>query len=253
MTGNYNNISKNSSNLKLEIDNFKNKFSNKTQYFTCEQDIIGFLMIKNIEIIKKFILSNSRKFKNGFIIRIYNLIKKRSKTISNLLSKFELLEKKLDNQNIMLQRSFELNSKLQKEIDLINKKLIDNNAKPFTDFRYDKITSIGHNSNESNTKVDFYQEENLRLGSELVETKKKFEILKKEIEKYEDQRSNLVSKINSVNEALNDTNVLTNVFKNDVKHKIDVIDHKKLTTKNEKNKIDLNEKVKNIFVKYELN
>ena len=129
MTGNYNNISKNSSNLKLEIDNFKNKFSNKTQYFTCEQDIIGFLMIKNIEIIKKFILSNSRKFKNGFIIRIYNLIKKRSKTISNLLSKFELLEKKLDNQNVMLQRSFELNSKLQKEIDLINKKLIDNNAK----------------------------------------------------------------------------------------------------------------------------
>ena len=96
----------------------------------------------------------------------------------------------------MLQRSFELNSKLQKEIDLINKKLIDNNAKPFTDFRYDKITSIGHNSNESNTKVDFYQEENLRLGSELVETKKKFEILKKEIEKYEDQRSNLISKIN---------------------------------------------------------
>ena len=249
MTGNYNNISKNSSNLKLEIDNFKNKFSNKTQYFTCEQDIIGFLMIKNIEIIKKFILSNSRKFKNGFIIRIYNLIKKRSKTISNLLLKFELLEKKLDNQNVMLQRSFELNSKLQKEIDLINKKLIDNNAKPFTDFRYDKITSIGHNSNESNTKVDFYQEENLRLGSELVETKKKFEILKKEIEKYEDQRSNLVSKINSVNEALNDTNILTNVFKNDVKHEIDVIDHKKLKIKNEKNKIDLNEKVKNIFVK----
>ena len=189
-------------------------------------------MIKNIEIIKKFILSNSRKFKNGFIIRIYNLIKKRSKTISNLLLKFELLEKKLDNQNVMLQRSFELNSKLQKEIDLINKKLIDNSAKPFTNFRYDKITSIGHNSNESNTKVDFYQEENLRLGSELVETKKKFEILKKEIEKYEDQRSNLVSKINSVNEALNDTNILTNVFKNDVKHKIDVIDHKKLTTKN---------------------
>ena len=249
MSKNYNNIPKNSANLKLEIDNFKNKFSNKTQYFTCEQDIIGFLMIKNIEIIKKFILSNFRKFKNGFIIRIYNLIKKRSKAISNLLLKFELLEKKLDNQNVMLQRSFELNSKLQKEIDSINKKLIDNNAKPFTDFRYDKITSIGHNSNESNTKVDFYQEENLRLGSELVETKKKFEILKKEIEKYEDQRSNLVSKINSVNEALNDTNVLTNVFKNDVKHKIDVIDHKKLTTKNEKNKIDLNEKVKNIFVK----
>lgn len=38
-----------------------------------------------------------------------------------------------------------------------------------------KIQTIGHNSN---TKVDFYQEENLRLGSELLDTKKKFEILK---------------------------------------------------------------------------
>ena len=249
MSKNYNNIPKNSANLKLEIDNFKNKFSNKTQYFTCEQDIIGFLMIKNIEIIKKFILSNSRKFRNGFIIRIYNLIKKRSKTISNLLSKFELLEKKLDNQQLILERSFDLNSKLQKEIDLINNKFINSSQNLSESLNYEQKISIGHNSSASNTKVDFYQEENLRLGSELVETKKKFEILKKEIEKYEDQRSNLVSKINSVNEALNDTNVLTNVFKNDVKHKIEVIDHKKLTIKNEKNKIDLNEKVKNIFVK----
>ncbi len=248
MAKNYNNIPKSSENLKLEIENFKNKFLNKTEYFTCEQDIIGFLMLKNIKIVKEFILSNSKKFKNGFIIRIYNLIKKRSKTMSNLLSRFELLEKKLDNQNVILQRSFDLNSKLQKEIDLINNKLSDNSAKPFVDLSYEKSNSIGHNSDEINNKVDFYQDENLRLGSELVETKKKFEILKKEIEKYEDQRSNLISKINSVNEALNDTNVLTNVFNNDVKNKIEVIDHKKLKI-DEKNKIDLNEKVRNIFVK----
>ena len=124
----------------------------------------------------------------------------------------------------------------------------DNSAKPFIDLTYEKSNSISHNSDEINNKVDFYQEENLRLGSELVETKKKFEILKKEIEKYEDQRSNLISKINSVNEALNDTNVLTNVFNNDVKNKIEVIDHKKLKIE-EENKIDLNEKVRNIFVK----
>ena len=31
------------------------------------------------------------------------------------------------------------------------------------------------------------------------------------------QRSNLISKINSVNDALKDTNVLTNVFQNDYK------------------------------------
>ena len=77
--------------------------------------------------------------------------------------------------------------------------------------------NLGHNSI---ARVDFYQEENVRLGSELLDTKKKFEILKSEIEKYEEQRSNLISKINSVNDAINDTNVLTNVFDNNVKPKI---------------------------------
>ena len=248
MTINLNKIPKNSENLKIDIENFKNKFLNKTEYFTCEQDIIGIVMAKNIEIFKSFIFSNLKRFNKNFITRIYNLIKKRSKATSNLLSKFELLEKKLDNQNVILERSFDLNSKLQKEIDLINNKLNDYTSKSSVNLNYDKLTSISHNSDVSNNKIDFYQEENLRLGSELVETKKKFEILKKEIEKYEDQRSNLIAKINSVNEAINDTNVLTNVFNNDIKNKIEVIDHNKLKI-NDENKKDLNEKVKNIFAK----
>ena len=77
-----------------------------------------------------------------------------------------------------------------------------------------------------------------------METKKKFEILKSEIEKYEQQRSNLITKINSVNDALNDTNVLTNVFNNDVKSKVNVIDHKKIE---KKSNTDLNDEVKKYF------
>ena len=78
-----------------------------------------------------------------------------------------------------------------------------------------------------------------------METKKKFEILKSEIDKYEQQRSNLISKINSVNDALNDTNVLTNVFNNDVKPKINIIDHKNIQNKS---KNEINEQIKNIFL-----
>jgi hypothetical protein len=84
------------------------------------------------------------------------------------------------------------------------------------------------------------------LGSELLDTKKKFEILKNEIEKYEEQRSNLITKINSVNDALNDTNVLTNVFDNSVKSKVNILDHNKITNKNN---LDINEEVANIFSK----
>jgi hypothetical protein len=233
----------NSNNLKDEINSFKNKFVNKSQYFICEQDIVGLTMNKYLDIIENFISSNFRKFKNNFLIKIYKLIKKRSIETSKLLSKFELLEKKIDNQQLILERSFDLNSKLQKEIDYINGKISNNFEKSNLNNENEKMQTIGHNSN---TKVDFYQEENLRLGSELVDTKKKFEILKNEIEKYENQRSDLISKINSVNDVINDSNVLTNVFENKIEPKVNILDPQNIKKKDETN---LNEKVKAIFSK----
>ena len=238
-----NKLNSNSDNLKEEINSFKNRFENKSQYFICEQDIVGLAMNKYLNIIENFISSNFRKFKNNFLIKIYKLIKKRSIETSRLLSKFDLLEKKIDNQQLILERSFDLNSKLQKEIDFINNKISDNFEKSYLNNEDVKVQIIGHNSN---TKVDFYQEENLRLGSELVDTKKKFEILKNEIEKYENQRSDLISKINSVNDVINDSNVLTNVFENKIEPKINILDPQNIQKEDETN---LNEKVKAIFSK----
>ena len=233
----------NSDNLKDEINSFKNKFVNKSQYFICEQDIVGLTMNKYLNIIGNFVSSNFRKFKNNFLIKMFKLIKKRSIETSRLLSKFELLEKKIDNQQLILERSFDLNSKLQKEIDYINSKISNNFEKSYPINEDENIQTIGHNSN---TKVDFYQEENLRLGSELVDTKKKFEILKNEIEKYENQRSDLISKINSVNDVINDSNVLTNVFENKIEPKVNILDPQNIQ---KKDKTNLNEQVKAIFSK----
>ena len=233
----------NSDNLKDEINSFKNKFINKSQYFICEQDMIGLTMNKYLDIIENFISSNLRKFKKNFIIKIYKLIKKRSIDTSNLLSKFDLLEKKFDNQQLILERSFEQNSKLQQEINNINNKIVNKYEQPQLNYENEKTQVIGHNSN---TKVDFYQEENLRLGSELVETKKKFEILKNEIEKYENQRSNLITKINSVNDVINNSHVLTNVFENEIQPKVNILDPQNIA---KKENVDLNDQVKAIFSK----
>ena len=243
---NNNNINKpslKSDNLKQEINNFKNKFLNKSEYFVCEQDIVGLVMNKYLDIFQNFFLNNLKKLKNNFLVKVYRLIVKRSNQTNRLLSKFESLEQKIDSQQLIIERSFNLNSKLQKEVDYINNEIINNFNKFQTNLNYNKSEVIGHNSN---TKVDFYQEENLRLGSELVETKKKFEILKSEIEKYENQRSDLISKINSVNEVINDSNVLTNVFENKIEPKINIIDPQNIQKKSEP---DLNEQVKAIFSK----
>jgi len=97
---------------------------------------------------------------------------------------------------------------------------------------------------EIENKNKFFQDENIRIGSELLEIKKKHDILKNEIERYENQKSNLISKINSVNEALSDTNILTNVFENKVQNKVNIIDHNKIEKEISK---DLDDKIKNIF------
>ena len=241
-----------SDNLKYKINNFKSKFYSKSEYFICEHDIIGIKIDKYLNNMQNFSISSLKKIKN-LIIKIYNSIIKKLDENNKILVKFESLEKKLDSQENILKINFDLSLKLQKEVDHLK----NNNGRNFetAQSNLDNIRSetIGHNSgniqpetveHNSNTKIDFYQEENLRLGSELVETKKKFEILKSEIEKYENQRSNLISKINSVNDEINNSNVLTNVFENGIKPKINIVDHKNISKKDE---ITLNDKVKAIF------
>ena len=239
-----------SADLQYKILYFKNYFLNKEELLIYQQNNFDLFLDKVvIEIIKttKFILNSKTTMiiKEKILKIINSLIDKISSdknfptnTLNFDNSKIEKLDQKIDLQYQTIQNTFlESNKRLKKEISDLNLKidehLKNNNFRP--------AENLGHNSS---SRVDFYQEENVRLGSELMDTKKKFEILKSEIEKYEKQRSSLISKINSVNDALSDTNVLTTVFDNNVKQKVNIIDHKKIETKIN---IDLNEQVKNIF------
>ena len=96
-------------------------------------------------------------------------------------------------------------------------------------------------------KNKFYQEENLRIGSELLEIKKMYDITKKEIEKYENQKINLISKIDSVNEVLKDNNILTNIFNNNLEQKEIKIQDRNKQPNNDN--LTLSNKIKDIFGK----
>jgi len=232
-----------SKDLERKIKLLRSKLDNKQGYFICEQDIIGLKVEKYFNSIIMIFKNILKIIKNNFLIRFYRLIVKKSNQTNKLLNKFENLEKKLDDQQRFLEKNFELNSKLKNDIDTINNKIDKELENQRADVSDNIPEFIGHNSSN---RVDFYQEENLRLGSELVETKKKFEILKNELDKYEDQRSNLISKINSINDEINNTNILTNVFENNVQPKVQIIDHNNIPKKEVD---DLNEQVKAIFSK----
>ena len=239
--------------LENKISNFKSNIDQKDDFLVFEKNQFDLFIDSTFNFLEKILifLDNNLKIKNNFLY----IIKMIKNTITKVLEKIlksnqtfsnsKLLEKRLDEQQKFIEQSVKENLELKKDINKINESLSKLLENPNKVLETKEPENLGHNSI---ARVDFYQEENVRLGSELLDTKKKFDILKGELEKYQEQRSNLISKINSVNDAINDTNVLTNVFDNNIKPKIDVIDHNKLKSK-EENKVDLNQQVTNIFAK----
>ena len=250
----------NSLELKKKIDEFKGKITLSNDYMVFEPNSFDIFLDKivlkinhrvndlnNNKMIKK-ILSSSILVVKRTILSFWNSLKNITEKLNLIKLKFDQLEQKIEHQQITINESLNTNKQIKEDLFLLHKsieKLTDNiqlnNAQP-------NISNL-NNSNLENEKVKFYQEENLRIGGELLETKKKFDMVKSEIEKYEQQRSNLIAKINSVNEALENTNVVTNVFENEIsKPKVYIIDHKNLE-KNNDQKQDINEEIRKIFSK----
>ena len=248
-----NNILNDSKVLENKISIFKSNVDQKDDFLVFEKNQFDLFIDSTFNFIEKILvfLDNNLKIKNNFLY----IIKMIKNTITKILEKIlksnqtfsnsKLLEKRIEEQQKFIEQSVKENLELKKDINKINESLSKLLENPNKVLETKEPENLGHNSI---ARVDFYQEENVRLGSELLDTKKKFDILKGELEKYQEQRSNLISKINSVNDAINDSNVLTNVFDNNVKPKIDVIDYNKLKSK-EENKVDLNQQVANIFAK----
>ena len=182
------------------------------------------------------------------LLNFWGSLKNISEKINLIRIKFDQLEKQIENQQTIINESLNTNRQIKNDLEILNKSIEKLSEKILVNSENSKIISPNPPIKEDQ-KVKFYQEENVRLGGELLETKKKFDMVKSEIDKYEQQRSNLISKINSVNEALESTNIVTNVFENEVsKPKVSVVDHRNIQ-KAEPRVQDINEEIKKIFSK----
>ena len=250
----------NSLELKKRIDEFKGKMTLTNDYMVFEPNSFDIFLdkvvlkinhrvndLKNNKMIKKIINSSILVVKRT-ILNFWNSLKNITEKLNLIKLKFDQLEQKIEHQQITINENLNTNKQIKEDLFLLHKSIekLTNNIQSNT--ALPNVPNL-NNSNLENEKVKFYQEENLRIGGELLETKKKFDMVKSEIEKYEQQRSNLIAKINSVNKALENTNVVTNVFENEIsKPKVLIIDHKNLE-KNNDQKQDINEEIKKIFSK----
>ena len=230
--------------LKNKIDNFKLSFFTKDYPIKYEENkfdkFIGIVFSSIIESVKPF-----SKF-------LFKLTMKIIDKFLNLITQQENLKNKILEQEKILINNIKLNEKLSSQIIQLNDKIDKLVVKNQTDDLEDNKNIIIENKDidevsfSENKKLNFMQDENLRISNELFESKKKLEIMKQEVDKYNKQRSNLINKINSVNEIVNDSNVLTSVFENNLQEsKIKVLDPERPITKNK----NIEEEIKNIFSK----
>jgi len=238
--------------LKLKIDQFRSNFLAKDGAIIFEENkfdlFIGILfnvtkktLLPIINFLLRSIMNTIDKFLD-FITQQKELKKK-------ILKQEEILFNNTKINSILSEQISELNTKIDKislnkpsslEVEG-NDKILNKNNTEINQVPDVKIEQV------SNHEVDFYQKENLRISNQLFETQKKFEIMKMEIEKFQSQRSNLIDKINSVNDVIQDSNIVTNVFENkNQEKKINIQDPE---LKNKKDKIDLDLEVKKIFAK----
>jgi hypothetical protein len=235
----------NSNKLKINIEQFSSKFLSKDQIFVFEQNKFDIFLDNIFNVIKIILLPLTK-----FILRSIMAIIDR---LLNFVTQQKELKKKILKQEEILSQNMRLNSVLSEQISQLNNKIDNittrNNLKLNKENNEIQPNNLGDKEiiNLSNTEIDFYQKENLRISNELYETQKKFEIVKNEIEKFQNQRSNLIEKINSVNDVIQDSNIVTNVFENNKSQdKIHVQDPEKNI---KSNNLDLNSEIEKIFQK----
>ena len=202
------------------------------------------------------------KIKNEIIIKIYNLCKKKIKknTLKLIvdqqieIKKFQKEINYLNENKKALEAS---NHNFVSNLDKITEDkqiLIEKNKKIqeelFSQKSNFKKSNLLHNSNsgkltELNNKLKFSQDENLRLSSEVFNSRKKYNVIKKQLYDFELQKNQLSNQIQELNDTVNKSNLVTPSFINELPSEA-TEDIKKL---GKKNATELNTSINKIFNK----
>jgi len=220
---------------KHDITNLKKIEKNLQDKSDENQLIYNLLKEKNINTELK-----SQKFLKD--IEIYKIkIEDYEKTTTSLKLKnkdLEIIIKKLRSDKDHNIQNLNIINELEeknKDLEIIIKKL-----------RSDKDHNIQNLNiiNELEDKIQYHQDENLRIGNQLFQTNKSNDIIKRDIEILQDQRLELVEKVNLVNSVIDNSKIVTHAFQDAS------LGNKKSNEDShvvKKNRADLNKEILNIF------
>ena len=231
----FNNLEENllEDNKKLNISTeFNNKLENKVKHLEdklTQYKDIEFKLISKVEKLENYVFTSNAK--QDELANQKGVLEKNNDELKNKLDSVGHIDVYLEEINQLKLKNKDLENTIDK-------------LKSYEDSNDQNLNII----KELENKIKYYQEENIRISNQLYEANKRFDIIKSEIEVLQDQRSSLIAKINSVNDVIGNSKIVTNVFQNSQPKNTQIVVKDPKDKKIQLNK-DIDEEIMNIFSK----
>ena len=202
-------------------------------------------------------LSEQNNLQSDIIKNQKQLIDKQKLNNTDLKSNLNEVEKRLKEKDISIKKFLIDNDELKVTISRYiehNKKLQDNIIQLKKDYGENPLSKS--QIDEMANKINFYQEENIRLSSEITDRNNDLESMKINFTKVELEKNNIFEKIKELNNSLINNNIVSTPFKKEnyednslkLRTSDNIIDsntsEKKIKEKSSKN---LDDSIDNIF------
>ena len=202
-------------------------------------------------------LSEQNNLQSDIIKNQKQLIDKQKLNNTDLKSNLNEVEKRLKEKDISIKKFLIDNDELKVTISRYiehNKKLQDNIIQLKNDYGENPLSKS--QIDEMANKINFYQEENIRLSSEITERHNDLESIKINFAKVELEKNNIFEKIKELNNSLINNNIVSTPFKKEnykdnslkLRTSDNIIDSNTSEEKiKEKSSKNLNDSINNIF------
>ena len=247
-------LNKNFINIKKEVMNINDDIKKKTSLIN---ETIKNQETKLNKLYNEKKLLEQNKIQSDIILNQQKLIDNHKQNSTDLKLDLNESKKKLNEKDLSIRKFLVNNAELKKTISryiVHNEKLQNNIIQLKTE--YSEISLTKSQIDEMTNKINFYQEENIRLSSEIIIIQKDYESIQNNFTEVENEKNNIYMQIKELNNSLIKNNIVGTPFLKEKIKEVSInskvlndISNKNLVDEKKKKDVDrdLNEQINDIF------
>ena len=203
-------LNKNFINIKKEVMNINDDIKKKTSLIN---ETIKNQETKLNKLYNEKKLLEQNKIQSDIILNQQKLIDNHKQNSTDLKLDLNESKKKLNEKDLSIRKFLVNNAELKKTISryiVHNEKLQNNIIQLKTE--YSEISLTKSQIDEMTNKINFYQEENIRLSSEIIIIQKDYESIQNNFTEVENEKNNIYMQIKELNNSLIKNNIVGTPF-----------------------------------------